>query len=253
MKFRVLGCSGGRAKGHFLSSFLLNDRISIDAGSLSGSLTLEEQLTVRHVVLSHSHLDHICELPFFLDNIFEQSDQSVFVYGTSNLIQDLKENVFNDKIWPDFTKLSSHDKPALIFKTIELEKPFLIDELVFTPIAVEHITPTVGFLIAEESSTIIYTSDTGPTDRIWALASSQKQLKAIVTEISFSNEAHELARSSGHMTPNIFAEELAKVKKKTPIFITHTKPSHLRKIQTELSNLNLDNVTLIEQNKTYFF
>ena len=113
--------------------------------------------------------------------------------------------------------------------------------------------PTVGFVVDDGSGAIIYTSDTGPTDRIWQLASSQPELKCVITEVSFSDDDDALARASGHMTPGILAGELKKLSKDVAVLITHTKPGHLPRIEQELRALNLSNVELIEQDKTYTF
>ena len=253
MKLRVLGCSGGSVHGRFLSCFLLEDRVSLDAGGLTNALTLEEQQRIGHVIVSHTHLDHNCGLPFFLDNVFVHLSEPVIVYGTRYVVESLKAHMFNGDLWPDFTKLPSPDAPAMRFQEIEAEKPFVIEELTFTPIEVEHLTPTVGFLVEDKDSAIIYTSDTGPTDRIWQRAKSQDNLKAVITEISFSNAGATLAHASGHMTPDILAGELKKLNKDVRVFVTHTKPGHLPLIEQELEKMNLARVELIEQSKIYNF
>ena len=253
MKLRVLGCSGGSVKDRFLSCFLLNDHIALDAGGLTNPLTLDEQLGVRHVIVSHTHLDHNCGLPFFVDNIFGRLDEPVIVYGTKAVVDSLDRHMFNDELWPDFTKLPSEAAPTIRFQEIEIEKKFTIGELTFTPVEVEHLIPTVGFVVEDVTSAILYTSDTGPTDRVWQVASSQDRLKAVITEISFSNDAGSLAHASGHMTPDILASELKKLTKDVQVLVTHTKPGHLARIESELETLNLPRVELIEQGKTYTF
>ena len=253
MKLRVLGCSGGSVRGSYLSSFLFEDRVSLDAGGLTNALTLEEQRAIGHVIVSHTHLDHNCGLPFFLDNVFDQLSEPVVVYGTAAVIASLKAHMFNDELWPDFTKLPSVEAPTMRFQDIEAEKSFVIDGLTFTPIEVEHLTPTVGFLVEDKDSAVLYTSDTGPTDRVWQRANAQSNLKAVITEISFSNTSGKLAHASGHMTPDILAGELSKLTEKVPVFVTHTKPGHLPTIRQELARLNLKHVELIEQGKVYHF
>ena len=62
MKLRVLGCYGGNTPGRGMTSFLVNDTLALDAGWVSGALTLKEQVKVKDVVISHSHLDHTCSL-----------------------------------------------------------------------------------------------------------------------------------------------------------------------------------------------
>jgi ribonuclease BN (tRNA processing enzyme) len=254
MKLRVVGCSGGSVKDRFLSCFLLNDQVALDAGGLTGPLTLEEQLRIRHVIVTHTHLDHNCGLPFFLDNVFGRLDEPIVVYGTAPVVQSLRAHMFNDELWPDFAKLPSEAKPTLRFSTIEEEKPFRISGLTFTPIAVDHLIPTVGILVEDaEGDAILYTSDTGPTERVWQVASSHPRLKCVITEISFASDDDALARASGHMTPLILASELRKLTGKVPVLVTHTKPGHLTRIEKELAAMGLAGVELIEQGRTYEF
>jgi hypothetical protein len=133
------------------------------------------------------------------------------------------------------------------------EETFEIEGLSFTPVEVEHLLPTVGIVVDDGSGAIIYISATGPTDRIWQLASSQSELKCVITAVSFSDDDDALARAFGHMTPGILAGELKKLFKDVSVLITHTKPGHLSRIEQELRALNLSNVELIEQDKTYTF
>ncbi|MCU0681525.1 MAG: hypothetical protein MUF34_04570 [Polyangiaceae bacterium] len=49
MELRVLGCHGGETPRHRPSAFLLGERFSIDAGSLSRGLELDEQLALEAV------------------------------------------------------------------------------------------------------------------------------------------------------------------------------------------------------------
>jgi ribonuclease BN (tRNA processing enzyme) len=253
MRLRVVGCSGGSVKDRYLSCFLLNDIVALDAGGLAGPLTLDEQLRIRHVIVTHTHLDHNCGLPFFLDNVFGRLDEPIVVYGTAPVVQSLRTHMFNDELWPDFAKLPSESEPTLRFSTIEPEKPFRIADLTFTPIAVDHLIPTVGMLVEDSSGAILYTSDTGPTERVWQVASSHKRLRCVITEISFASDDDALARASGHMTPRILASELRKLTAKVPVLVTHTKPGHLQRIEKELAVMGLDGVELIEQGRTYEF
>ncbi len=253
MKLRVLGCSGGSVRGRHLSCFLLNDAVALDAGSLAPSLPLDEQRGIGHVVLTHAHLDHHGGLPFFIDNVFGHIDEPVVVYATDPVVDGLERHIFNDVIWPDFTRLPSPEKPTLRFQRVEVEKSFAIGSLSLTPVPVHHLTPTVGFLVEEGSSAIVHTSDTGPTDRVWELASRHASVRAIITEISFANEDDALARASGHMTPDMLAGELRKMTREVPVLITHTKPGHVERIRKQLDALGLEKVELLEEGREYTF
>jgi cAMP phosphodiesterase len=253
MKLRVLGCFGGSVKGRHLSCFLLNDSIALDAGSLTQALTLEEQTGVRHIIVSHSHLDHNCALAFFADNVYGRIEQPALVYGTPPVVASLRQHMFNDVLWPDFSRLPNNHSPTIRFQEIQEERPFTIDKLTFTPLAVNHITPTVGFLIEDRKSSIIVTSDTGPTDRVWEVANAKKNLKAVIVEASFPNEEKARAEVSGHMTPELLKEDLLKFKRRIRILITHVKPSHRSRVGRQLRSLGSRRIELIQQGKTYRF
>src|SRR5437660_107692 len=64
MKIRVLGAYGAEGLGQRPTSFLVNDRILIDAGTVGGALTLPEQSQIEHALITHSHLDHVAGLAF---------------------------------------------------------------------------------------------------------------------------------------------------------------------------------------------
>ena len=70
MKLKVLGCYGGNIPGHGMTSLLINDTLALDAGWVSEALSLKEQEKVKNILISHSHLDHTCTLPFLIDNNF---------------------------------------------------------------------------------------------------------------------------------------------------------------------------------------
>ena len=69
MKVRVLGAFGSEALGQRPSAFLINDKVLIDAGTVTGALTVPEQLDIEHAVISHSHLDHIAGLVYLTETL----------------------------------------------------------------------------------------------------------------------------------------------------------------------------------------
>ena len=66
MRVRVLGCSGAIAKDCRTTSFLIDGDVLVDAGTGVGDLTLEVMRGIKHVLLTHSHLDHIASLPLMV-------------------------------------------------------------------------------------------------------------------------------------------------------------------------------------------
>jgi glyoxylase-like metal-dependent hydrolase (beta-lactamase superfamily II) len=69
MKIRVLGAYGAEGLGQRPTSFLVNDRILIDAGTVGGALTMPEQTLIEHALITHSHLDHVAGLAFLTETL----------------------------------------------------------------------------------------------------------------------------------------------------------------------------------------
>ena len=124
MKLRALGCYGGNIPGHGMTSFLVNDALALDAGWVSNALTLKEQEKVKDILISHSHLDHTCTLPFLIDNNFTAPGFSLRIYAIPEVVASMRNHLFNNHTWPDFTSLPNDLTPVLKLVEIEPEQPF---------------------------------------------------------------------------------------------------------------------------------
>ncbi len=261
MRLKVLGCYGGQLLGFRLTSFLVNDSILLDAGSPTETLSLEEQHDVRHICLSHTHLDHIKDIAFMADNRSLKrraggaENQSITIHSLPESNAVLKQHFLNHHIWPDFTCIPAGDDAILQLHDIETEKPFEIDGVRITAIAVNHPVPCTGFLLEQDGSQVIYTADTGDTDRIWEVANAQSNLKAIIMDCSFPNIYQHLADISGHLTPNGVMKGLQKFKPlgKVPIYLYHMKPESLNVMTAEIEALDLPHVRMLTQVDEFLF
>ena len=90
----------------FLTSMLVNESIAIDAGAIGLFSSPKEQEKIRHVLLTHSHIDHLATLPIFIENVFTGRPDPVIIYGSTPVLDCLQNDVFNNRIWPDFIELS---------------------------------------------------------------------------------------------------------------------------------------------------
>ena len=105
MKVKVLGSSGAELPGYNSPAFLVDGKVLLDAGTIGAALSESKQWEVRDILITHSHLDHIKAIPFLADNIIiSQRKHSVTLYGTKETLKTLRNNLLNDKLWPDFTK-----------------------------------------------------------------------------------------------------------------------------------------------------
>jgi cAMP phosphodiesterase len=253
MKLRVLGCYGGNIPGHGMTSFLVNDTVALDAGWVSAALSLKEQVKVKDILISHSHLDHTCALPFLIDNNFSHPGFSLRIYAVKEVIASMKNHLFNNTTWPDFTQLPNDLTPVLRLIEITPEQAFNINGLTFKAVSVTHIVPTTGFIVEDKRGTIAFSSDTGPTQRFWEVVNGIKNLKAVITETSFPNELQDLAHVSGHLTPATLDAELHKLKKQVPVYLYGAKPKHLKVVRAQLKSLKRKNLHMLVQGKTYQF
>ena len=169
-----------------MTSFLIDGCVAVDAGAITRALTIEEQQEIRHVLITHAHMDHTTTLPFLIENIFGSNRQPVSIYCAKRVLAGVRRHVFNNDTWPDFTRIPNHLFPSVRFEEIEVERPFTIPglrggDLEVTPVGVDHIVPTTGLLFRQGGSSLIFTSDTGPTDRVWEIANATPDLKALIT------------------------------------------------------------------------
>jgi cAMP phosphodiesterase len=236
-----------------MTAFLVNDALALDAGWLSEALTLEEQVEIKDILITHSHLDHTCTLPFLIDNNFSEPGFSLKIHAIKEVIASMKDHLFNNHTWPDFTCLPNDLTPVLKLIEIEEEKPFTLNGLKITAVRVSHLVPTTGFIVQDDASGIAFSSDTGPTQRFWEVVNSLDPLSAVITEASFPNELQHIADVSGHLTPATLVDELVKLRRDVPVYLYGAKPKHLGTIRDQLAALADDRLILLEQGKTYDF
>ena len=127
----------------------------------------------------------------------------------------------------------------------------MVDSVKLTPFQVDHLIPTLGFLIEEGSEGLLWSSDTGPTQRLWELANLSVNLKALCVETSFDNSMQHIADISFHLTPRTLALELEKLKRRIPILLHHLKPPCLDQIRSEIRDLRNPDLHYLEQGKSY--
>ncbi|MEK6236926.1 MAG: MBL fold metallo-hydrolase, partial [Planctomycetales bacterium] len=153
MKVRLLPTGHNSLRRYcFVTSFVINDVVALDAGALGHSLSLEEQIRIRHVFLTHSHIDHIASLPLFLENVYQTHDECVTVHASQAVLSALQQHLFNGVIWPDFIQMSQGSEPFLRLQTLEPGRSLQVEGLTVTPVAVTHPVPTMGFLIDDRAA-----------------------------------------------------------------------------------------------------
>ena len=242
----MLGAYGGSSPWHRQTSFLLDGTVTLDAGALTQSLTLEEQSRVKSIIVTHSHLDHVASLPFLVENVFGRTEAAIEVVAPKDVAALLQDHLFNDAIWPDFTRIPTHLLPAVTFRVIEAGVPFRVNGLNALAIPVSHVVATYGYLLWDDRACVVFSSDTGPTEALWAEARRRADLKAIFVECSFPDAMAEIAEVSKHLTPATLREEMLKFPVGVPVNLYHMKPPTLPQLRADVAALSDPRIRILD-------
>lgn len=254
MKLKILGCYGGRLPRKNATSFLLDGTVLIDAGSASSALKPAALKRIRHVLLSHGHLDHVGDLPNMGDMLIGPGMNTVEVIGSANTIGILSNHLMNGALWPDFARLPTPEAPMYRYRVESEGKSFKVGKYNVEFVPVKHTIPTHAMFIRGKSGTIMYTGDTGPTEQVWQVARAEKNLKAIITEISFPNALKDLSIMTGHMSPCHIDTELAKMgRTDVPVYIYHFKPWFEDVLLKEVQEIRYPHLRPLVQGETLKF
>ena len=162
MKLRVLGSAGAELPNFRPPAFLIDDRLLLDAGTIGSVLSEEEQWRLQNIFITHSHLDHIRAIPALADNIIIKNlRHGVKVFSTAAVISAMREHLFNNVIWPDFSVIPTPESPVISFETIETGVDYAVSDYRIRAIPVNHTVPAVGYRVCHGATTLVYTGDTG--------------------------------------------------------------------------------------------
>ena len=239
-QIKILGAYGTKAKGYGTSAFYLNEKNMIDAGNLLS--TLEEQCGyIENIWLTHSHLDHICDIAYILDNYYSQREKSLVIHGLPETITALQEDFLNNRIWPDFSKimLSDQKTPCIEYKVIEFGTVYTLEDgTTIEAYPTDHTVASCGYIYTKNKRAILITADTYSLETTFEIIERNKSIKAMVIECSFPSSMDKLALESKHLTPKILFESLDGLKREDiRLYINHIKPLYLEEIIKEIKQL----------------
>ncbi|WP_370263460.1 3',5'-cyclic-nucleotide phosphodiesterase [Limnobacter sp.] len=232
----VLGCSGSIGiPGQGTTSFLIDDDILIDAGTGLCELEFDRLEKIEHVILTHSHLDHICGLPFMVDTVGVGRNSPLKVYASKPTLDALKQHVFNHFIWPDFTRIPSADNPVMVYQEISPEQVLHFGKRQIQVVEVAHTVPAIGVFLFTPTGGWCFSGDTHQTDRLFDLINATKKVDYLFIEAAFPDKEKWLADLAKHLCPSLLFDELKKITVPgCEVWISHLKPKDRTLIEHEL-------------------
>lgn len=236
-----LGTGGTRTPTQGTTCLHVSDHCVIDAGNLISRFG-DNVFSIEHIFLTHSHLDHIIDIPFLADLFVTQKSVSLKIYGLKATLDNLRQFIFNERIWPNFEEiiLIGHTDKTIEFIELQLESPYHVDDITLTPFKTDHTEGSCGYIIEKNGSGILFTADTYRCDRIWELLDERPSIHTLVIELSFPSHFENLAYDSKHLTPTLLLDELKKCHREDfTISVMHLKVLFVPAILEELNSLQL--------------
>lgn len=235
-----------------LTCYLIDDCVAVDAGSIAIALTNEQRATVRDIIVTHPHLDHIASLPIFIDDLYPTLKEAIRVHATLEVIGLLERDVFNWNVYPRFSELKNDYGPVMEYVPIPIGTPVQVAHLSVVAVPVNHIVPTIGLVVSDGQKSIAFSSDTAQTHEFWKMVNEMKGLDVLLIEASFPDRMAKLAEVSRHFTPASLDRELKKLNHNgMDIMAVHLKPSYRDEIIAELEALNIPKLSVMEPGKVY--
>jgi ribonuclease BN (tRNA processing enzyme) len=243
----------GRAKQEQrLTCYLIDDCVAIDAGSIALSLSDEQRNTVRDIIVTHPHMDHIASLPIYVDDLFGFLKSPIRIHATQEVIELLERDIFNWTVYPRFSELRNEWGPVMEYVPFRVGVEFQVAHLSVIAVNVNHVVPTVGMVVTDGKTTIAFSSDTAETEDFWKLVNSTQHIDALLIEASFPNSMAKLAEDSRHFTPESLNRELHKLKHHgMDILTVHLKPSYREQVAQELKALDIPKLEIMEAGLSY--
>ncbi|WP_321790980.1 3',5'-cyclic-nucleotide phosphodiesterase [Caballeronia sp. J97] len=241
MNVRVLGCSGAISSGGEdagdpggTTALLVDHDIMIDAGTGVAVLSDDELARIDHVFLTHSHLDHLAFLPLMIDAVGDARDAPLTVHASRATLDILQAHIFNNLIWPDFTRIPSPDAPGVRFEAFETGERFMLDGRTVTALPARHTVPSMGFAVSSAQGCLAFSGDTTTNPAFWAAVCVLPGLRHVIVETAFPDAQIALAHAAHHYCPTLIADDLRGVQMNAELLISHLKPPHGAQILKEL-------------------
>lgn len=250
---RILGAQGSRSKESFTTCIQVTKNTLIDAGNIMHALD-NEASHINRIFFSHAHLDHIIDTAFLIDNFFANRTETLLLYGLPHTIEAIKKHLFNDVLWPDFSKihLVNSKTPAITYVEIEANQTYEIEEgITLTPFLANHTVPCCGYIITQKNNSLLFSGDTFHNDALWQLLNHRQDIKTLIIDVSFPNHFKKIATESKHLTPHFLAQGMEQLKRDDlHIYINHLKPFYAEYIMQQLHEIGISKDAILKDGES---
>jgi ribonuclease BN (tRNA processing enzyme) len=238
MEIKILGAHASESKKARCISFLIDNVLAIDAGGLSATLSWRDKKRIKTVLLTHSHFDHIKDIPLVALSLF-RNNATIKIYSLPVVNASVANHLLDGTIYPVLQKLPV-DKPTVSFHKIVPYKEQKIGDYRVLAVPVNHTVDTIGYQVGDSAGkALFYTADTGPGLAIhWQRLSFQ----LLIIDTTFPNSYEKYARDTGHLTPRLLLAELMalrEVKGCLPqVVAVHRDPLLAKRIAREIAEVS---------------
>ena len=237
MRLKILGCRGGiGGDKRRTTSYCINNSVLIDSGTGVGELSLEELSKIDHIVLTHAHWDHISCLPLIPDAVFSMRKKGIRVWALPKVVDIIKQHVFNNHLWPDFTSIQipGTEEMVMYLNALPEDDSLMIDGLRINKLAAHHGIPACGYRVQQNGSSLAFSGDTGEEPKFWDAVGSDQDLAAVIVECSYPKSLTNLGKMTLHLSSDVIKERLEQLSKDVAAIIIHRKPGYEMEIEQEL-------------------
>ena len=226
MRITTLGCNGSITGNLRTTCYQVDHDILIDAGSGAGDLSLAQSIAIDAVFLTHSHLDHCAFLPLLADTTGSFRNAPLTVYALPETIATLRQHMFNNQLWPDYTALPTPEQPYIRFHPIRLGETVTLGDRNITALPARHSIPCIAYRVDNGSASWVYSADTTFCADFWHVLNRIDNLKYLLIENTFRNDNAAGAQVSGHSTADLLAQGLHLLERPVDLFIVHMEAGY---------------------------
>lgn len=216
MRVHFLGTGGyhPNERRHTACIMLPEAGVLFDAGT--SFFRVAPRLATRelNIFLTHSHLDHIAGLTYFLVPMLSGQVARAVVHSAPEYLDAVQTHLFSQPVFPV--------KPGYEFRPLET-RVALPGGGVLTHCRLNHPGGTLGFRIDWPGKSLAYITDTIADGSYTGFLHG---VDLLIHECNFSDEAAALAGKTGHSYTTAVAR-VAKEAGAKRLFLTHIDPQHL--------------------------